>query len=133
MGGRKNKGCRNNIFLINGIIHEVMKSKKMKPVQLQFYDYSQMFDSINLEEAISDIFDAGVDDDNLVMVYKANSEVDMAVKTPYGLTSRKIVKNIVLQGDTWGSILTSVQVDMIGKDCLDALQRCLACRISWAG
>ena len=117
MGGRKNKGCRNNIFLINGIIHEVFKSKKMKPVQLQFYDYSQMFDSINLEEAISDIFDAGVDDDTLMMVH---NEVDMAVKTPYGLTSRKIIKNIVLQGDTWGSILASVQVDMIGKDCLDA-------------
>ena len=23
MGGRKGKGCRNNIFIINGIIHDV--------------------------------------------------------------------------------------------------------------
>ena len=42
-----------------------MQSKKMKPVLLQFYDYSQMFDSINLQLAISDIFDTGVDDDNM--------------------------------------------------------------------
>ena len=28
MGGRKNKGCRNNIFLINRLIHDVISSKK---------------------------------------------------------------------------------------------------------
>ena len=55
MGGRKRKGCKNNIFILNAIIHDVLKSKKMKPVLLQFYDYSQMFDSINLEEAIRDV------------------------------------------------------------------------------
>ena len=56
MGGRKGKGCKNNIFILNAIIHDVLKSKKMKPVLFQFYDYSQMFDSINLEEAVSDFF-----------------------------------------------------------------------------
>ena len=39
MGARKRKGCKNNIFVINGIIHEVMKSKRMSPVVLQIYDY----------------------------------------------------------------------------------------------
>ena len=37
MGGRKKKSCKNNIFVINGIIHEVMKSKKNKPVEFQLY------------------------------------------------------------------------------------------------
>ena len=120
MGGRKNKGCKNNLFIINGIIHEVLKSKKMKPVMLQFYDYSQMFDSINLEQAISDIFDTGVNDDNLVLLYKANCEVDMAVRTTDGLSERQMLENIVLQGDTWGSILASNQVDMIGKESMEA-------------
>ena len=27
MGARKRKGCKNNIFIVNGIIHEVLKSK----------------------------------------------------------------------------------------------------------
>ena len=54
MGGRKGKGCRNNLFIINGIIHDVNKSRNMKPILLQLYDYSQMFDSINLQQAISD-------------------------------------------------------------------------------
>jgi hypothetical protein len=120
MGGRKRKSCKNNIFILNGIIHESMKSKKMKPIQLQFYDYSQMFDSMNLKEAISDIYDTGVDDDNLPLLYKSNQEIHMAVKTAHGLSDRQTVTDIVLQGDTFGSLLASVQVDKIGQDCMKA-------------
>ena len=29
MGARKKKGCKSNIWIVNGIIHEVLKSKKM--------------------------------------------------------------------------------------------------------
>ena len=120
MGGRKKKGCKNNIFILNGLIHDVLKSKKMKPILLQFYDYSQMFDSINLQSAICDIYDTGVDDDQLVLLYKSNKEINMAVKTANGMSERQIVPEIVLQGDTFGSILASVQVDKIGQDCMDA-------------
>ena len=116
MGGRKHKGCRNNILIINGIIHDVMSSKKKKPVLLQIYDYQQMFDAIELKEALSDIYDVGINDDNLPLIYKANNDVRMAVNTPNGLTDRQSLKNVVLQGDTFGSILASVQVDSIAKD-----------------
>ena len=116
MGARKNKGCRNNIFLINGIIHDVMTSKKKTPVLFQIYDYKQMFDAMHLEKAISDIYDVGVSDDNLSLLYKANNDVRMAVNTPDGLTDRQRVENVVLQGDTWGSLLASVQVDWICKE-----------------
>ena len=119
MGARKSKGCKNNIFIVNGIIHDVLKSKKNKPIVLQIYDYAQMFDSINLEQALSDIFDGGVNDDTLVLLHTANAEIHISVKTPGGLTDRQIVKNIVLQGDTWGSILASNQVDSIGKESVE--------------
>ena len=35
----------------------------MNPIMFQFYDYSQMVDSMSLQSAISDIYDKGVDDD----------------------------------------------------------------------
>ena len=120
MGARKAKGCRNNIFILNAIIHDVLKAKNKKAVNLQIYDYAQMFDSIDLKQAISDIFDVGVNDDTLVLLYKANEEIHMAVKTATGLTKRQVIKDIVLQGDTWGSLLASVQVDSIGKECQEA-------------
>ena len=116
MGARKKKGCRNNIFIINGIIHDVMSSKNKAPVQLQIYDYKQMFDAVNLQEAVSDIYDVGVNDDNLSLLYQANKDVRMAVNTPSGLSERQSIENVVLQGDTWGSILASVQVDSIAKE-----------------
>ena len=106
MGGRRQKSSKNNIFIINGIIHDVMVSKK-PPVVLQYYDYSQMFDSMNLDEAINDIYDTGLSNDTLGLVYKSNNEVSMAIKTPHGLTDRHTVNNIVLQGDKFGSLLAS--------------------------
>ena len=38
MGARKGKGCRTNIWILNGIIHETIKKHNKKPVTLQFYD-----------------------------------------------------------------------------------------------
>ena len=114
MGGRKGKGCRNNIFILNGIINE-HRNKRNEPIMFQIYDYAQMFDSINLQEAISDIYNCGFNDDLLPLVYEANAEVHMAVNTPHGLTERQTIRNTVLQGDTFSSILASVQVDSIGK------------------
>ena len=93
-----------------------MSSNKKEALTLQMYDYKQMFDAINLEQATSDVFDVGVNDDNLVMIYNANKDVKMAVNTPNGLTERQTLKNFVLQRDTFGSILASVQVDSIGKE-----------------
>ena len=116
MGARKRKGCRNNILILNGIIHEVVTNKKTEPVVLQIYDYRQMFDAISLEEAISDAFDVGIKDDDLILIYKANREIQMAINTPNGLTNRQSLSNVVLQGDTWGSLLASIQVDKICKD-----------------
>ena len=60
------------------LIHHVMKNIKNKPVVLQIYDYAQMFDAINLKEAISDIFDTGFKDDALSLV-----------NTPSGLSERQ--------------------------------------------
>ena len=56
MAGRKDKGCRFNLFINNGIFHNVLKNKNRKSIIIQIYDYSQMFDSMNLKYAISDIF-----------------------------------------------------------------------------
>ena len=120
MGGRKHKGCRNNIFIINGIINDVMNSRNKKPIVLQISDYEQMFDSIQLKQAISDIYEAGLQDNNLSLVYQANKEIFMAVNTAGGLSERQTITDCVLQGDTWGSLLASVQVDSIGQECVQA-------------
>ena len=123
MGGRKGKGCRNNIFILNGIIHE-QRNRKNEPILFQIYDYAQMFNSINLQEAISDIYDCGFNDDLLPLIYQANAEVNMAVNTPHGLTERQLIRNTVLQGATFSSILASVQLEnMLRNQDMDTYTR----------
>ena len=56
------------------------------PVLLQMYDYRQMFDAINLEEALSDKYKVGVTDDNLALIYRANKEIKRAANSPAGLS-----------------------------------------------
>ena len=71
-GGRKEMSCINYIFVLNGIIHETLSSKLNKPLKLQIYDFRQMFDSMKLEESISDLYDSGMKDNTLSLLYESN-------------------------------------------------------------
>ena len=113
-GGRKNRGCRNNLFIVNGIIHEASKIKKQsKPVLIQLYDYSQMFDSLNLEQAMVDVYEVGLQGKEFTAVYQVNRKTNIAVKTQDGTGERQEVESTVLQGDNVASIVASVQTDTI--------------------
>ena len=78
-----------------------------------------MYDSMNLLEACSDLFDIGLKSDKLQLLYNANKQVKFKVKTPSGLTEEKTMKEIVMQGDTWSSTMAAVQCDAFGKNLLE--------------
>ena len=42
----------------------------------------------------------------------------MKVKTPFGLTKSETIERIIMQGETFGPLCCSVQVDSFGKECL---------------
>jgi hypothetical protein len=118
VGARKKKNIRNHIFIINGIINEALEKNK-EPVDLVIVDYKQCFDSLWLEDTMNDLFDAGITDDKLALIYKLNSTNQVAVKTPFGLTERKTVERIVLQGEVLGPLECSVSIDTFGKECIE--------------
>ena len=117
IGARKKKNIRNHIFVLNGIINEAIQTKG-KAIDVLIYDYRQCFDALWLDECINDLYDAGVKDDELALIYEANKVNRVAVKTPFGLTSRETVNKIVLQGEVFGPLQCSVTVDTFGKECL---------------
>ena len=94
-----------------------MKSKKQ--ISLSIYDCELCFDSVWQEEVVNDLYDAGVKNDKLALLHKVNKVNKLAVKTPYGLSQRKEVNNIICQGEPWGPIECSLQIDNIGKESLD--------------
>ena len=71
-----------------------------------------------LDECINDLYEAGINDDTLALIYEANKKNQVAVKTPFGITDRVPVQKIVLQGEVFGPLQCSVQVDSFGKECM---------------
>ena len=69
MGDRKGKGCRNNLFIINGIIFDITKSKSANPLQIKVFDYAQMFAVIDLKQVLIELFYAGVNNDTICHLY----------------------------------------------------------------
>ena len=82
-----------------------------------------MFDSMVLKESISDLFDSGIQDDTVTLLYEANGNAKVRVKTPSGLSVEIIFDethgHMVLQGDTWGPPMAANQVDSFGKQLLE--------------
>ena len=119
VGGRKGRSVRNHIWVLNGIICDVLSTKKKIPIDIQIFDYKQCFDSLWLQECMSDIYTSGIKDDKLSLLYNINTHVKVAVKTPVGITKRESIFNVITQGDVFGPILCSNQVDTFGKECLE--------------
>ena len=119
IGARKNKNIRNHIFIVNSIIHDVLSKKGNKPIDIMILDYKQMFDSECLYECLNDVYEAGVKDDTFAMLYEANRINEVAVQTPNGLSEREVFKEIVMQGDVLAPLISSLQVDTMGKECLE--------------
>ena len=75
-----------------------------------------------MEDCLNDIFDNTTSknhNDKLSLLYELNKVNNIAVKTGVGLTDRENMPLLVQQGGTWGPILCSNSIDMIGKKCRD--------------
>ena len=66
-------------------------------------------------EVINHLYEAGLDNDNLPLIHNANTSANIAVKTPFGITSRKAVNNVILQGTIWGPLQCIVQLEEVAK------------------
>jgi hypothetical protein len=84
IGARKFKNIQNPIFILNGVIKCSAGSEKIDPVDIEILDYRQCFDGMWLEEVTNDLYEAGIKDRNLALIYEANKTQKVAVKTPHG-------------------------------------------------
>ena len=119
VGGRKGKNVRNHIWVLNGIICDTLSSKKKNPIDVGILDYRQCFDSLWLEECMNDMYSGGLKDDQFALLYNVNTHTKVAVKTPVGKTTRGSIRNAIIQGDVFGPLLCSKQVDTFGSECIE--------------
>jgi hypothetical protein len=99
IGARKKMNIRNHIFMVNSILHDVLRKKSRKSIDIMVLDYKQMFNSECLYECMNDMYEAGVKDEIFAHIHEANRINQVAVQTPHGLSRREVFEEIVMQGD----------------------------------
>ena len=119
VGGRKGRSMRDQLFIINGIINEVVNGKG-KPIDLQSTDILKAFDKMNYFETHNDIWDVGINDKLFALISQLDRKCNVSVKTPCGETESFTLNDLIIQGSTFGSIKCSVQLDTLGREQLSS-------------
>ena len=93
IGGRKNRNIREHLIVLNAILHDIRLSKES--IDIEILDVMKYFNKMWSSETENDLYDAGVKDDNFVLIQQSNESCQIAVKTPWGsLTPRFELKNL---------------------------------------
>ena len=114
VGARKERNVRDNIFVMNAIINSIKKGNE-NPVDFQVYDVEKCFDSLWLHEVINCLYEAGLQNDKLPLLFIENSIAQVAVKTVRGMSNREVIKNIIMQGSIWGSLGCVALMEKLGQ------------------
>ncbi len=117
VGSREEYSIRNHLFIIYSCLNSAIQ-KQSEPIDIHMYDLAKCFDGLWLEECCNNLYEAGVTDDKMALVYEGNRINQVAVRTPGGLSKRETVERIVTQGGVTGPVCCAVQTDKIGKDAL---------------
>ena len=116
IGARKHRNINDHLFVINGIINDVLNSKSSSCVDIQIYDVAKCFDKLEHINTATDLFNTGVTDDKFVTITNSNKNCHVAVKTPWGTkTERTKLENLEMQGTVLAGLKCSVT---IGKEFL---------------
>ena len=78
-----------------------------------------MFDFMSFQEVVSDLYESGVKEDILALLYGANRHITVKMITPYGLSADQTFDKLVLQRDALGPIMVFNHVEPIGKQLLE--------------
>ena len=114
VGGRKQRNIRDNIFVMNAIRNSISKEHD-EAIDFQIYDIEKCFDKLWLHEVINSLYEAGLRNDKLPLLFLENENAQVAVKSNGELSTRKSIKQIIMQGSVWGSICCVVLMDKLGK------------------
>ena len=110
---------RNHVWVLNGVIQDVLNRREAESIDVQILDIKQCFDKLWPEECLSDLYQYGIKDHTINLLYDGSLNNNIAIQTPVGITERKQVNKTVMQGDIWGPAMCATSIDSIGKECLE--------------
>ena len=114
VGGRKGQNIRDTIFVLNAIINAVKRGKE-GPCDITVKDVDKCFDALWVQECINTLYEYGVMNDGLVLLYEETKCAMIATKTSGGLTEQEAIENIIMQGTVFGSLICTTVMDKLAK------------------
>ena len=115
VGARKHRNIRDNLFVVNAITNSIKRGSE-EAVDLCTYDVDKCFDALWTYECINDLYEAGLTNDKLTLLFKLNESAQVAIKTVHGLTERVDILNIIMQGTVWRSLFCTTTMDKLPKN-----------------
>merc|ERR1711954_23433 len=116
IGARSKKSLRDHLLVLNGIINEKVKRKRSKDIDIVFYDIREAFDSLWNTKSFMDLNENGIEDDMLNLLFEASKTVEIKVKTLMGETEMATIFDIILQGESFSSLICTSSIDLIAKE-----------------
>ena len=110
----KDKGVVDNLFILRGVINHA--DYLGKELWLTFYDIKKCFDSLWLKDCINSLWDLGVKDDILRLIYLMNIKATVTIKTPLRDTDLLFLSNFVKQGTVLGLALNNCSLNKLSTD-----------------
>ena len=100
--------------MINAVINSI-KSGKEEACDITVYDVEKCFDALWAQECINTLYECGLNNDKLVLLFEETKHARIAIKTAMGITERISIENVIMQGTVFGSIICTSVMDKLAK------------------
>ena len=114
VGGRRGRNIRDNIFVVNAIMNSIVAGSE-EACDITVHDIEKCFDSLWAQECVNTLYEYGLDNDKLVLIFEETKIAKIAVKTAWGLTDRIDIEDLIMQGTVFGSIICTSVMDKLAK------------------
>ena len=90
------------MFVLTAVNNSVLKGSS-DPIQLQVTDIKTCFDKMWLQTSTNALFECGLRNDMLSLMFLENVNAQIAIKVNNKLTQRINVQNVEMQETVWSS------------------------------
>ena len=68
-----------------------------------------------MQECVNTLYEYGLNNDKLVLIYEERKHAKISIKIPTGLTERITIDNIIMQGTVFRSLICTAVMDKLAK------------------